>query len=126
MLTPQKAADVAGVSRKTIMDAVNAHYLHAVRNNRGHWQISETDLQAWMDGRETKAPTTKTDDTTSDASVEVAVLQERLVAAEKQTEIYRQQLSDANDEKANLVGLLKEAQRRRSWREVLFGRAGDS
>ena len=126
MLTPQKAADTAGVSRKTIMDAINAHYLHAIQNNRRRWQIAETDLQAWMDGREIKVTATKPDATTSDASVEVAVLHERLVAAEKQTEIYRQQLSDANDEKANLVEVLREAQRRRSWREILFGRGGNS
>ena len=124
MLTPQKSADTAGVSRKTIMDAINAHYLHAIRNNRGHWQIEETDLQAWMDGRETKATATKPDDTTSDKSVEVAVLHERLIAAEKQSEIYLQQLSDAKAEKADLVELLRQAQRRRSLWEALFGRAG--
>ena len=121
MLTPQKAADVAGVSRKTVMDAINAHYLHAVRNNRGHWQITETDLQTWMDGREPKLTATSSSATTIDKSVEVAVIQERLVAAEKQTEIYRQQLDQERTEKAKLMDMLTEAQRRRGLIEFLFG-----
>ena len=124
MLTPQKAADTAGVSRKTIMDAINAHYLHAIKNNRGHWQIAETDLQAWMDGRETKVTATKPNATTSDVSVQVSVLEERLLSYQKQSKIYLQQLDEAKADKARLMTLLEEAQRKRGLWELLFGRAG--
>jgi excisionase family DNA binding protein len=51
MHSPQKAAGIAGVSRKTIVDAINAKKLYASRNNRNHWVISENDLKAWMDSR---------------------------------------------------------------------------
>ena len=64
MYSPQKSAEIAGVSRKTVMDAINAKKLNATRNNRNHWVISKDDLKAWMDTRGVKLKP----DTSSDAS----------------------------------------------------------
>ena len=50
-LTPQKAADRAGVSRGTIMNAINDKSLLAIRDNRNRWQISPEKLSEWMTGR---------------------------------------------------------------------------
>ena len=49
--SPQEASVVAKVSRKTIMDAINAQRLNATRNNRNHWVIASDDLEAWIASR---------------------------------------------------------------------------
>lgn len=51
MLTPNEAAKVAKVSRPTIMKSISDKALHAIRDNKNRWQISEDALQEWMQGR---------------------------------------------------------------------------
>ena len=121
MLTPQKAANKAGVSRKTIMDAIAAGKITAKRDNRNRWQIDDADLQRWMDAREPRQPNQITAANTA-TIMEVAVLEERLLSAHKQIEIHLQQLDDAKTEKMRLMTLLEDAQRRRGLWEMLFGR----
>jgi excisionase family DNA binding protein len=70
MHSPQKAAGIAGVSRKTVMDAINAQKLNATRNNRNHWVISKDDLKAWMDSRGVKPKPETSSDTITQLSVE--------------------------------------------------------
>ena len=53
--SPQKAAGIAGVSRKTVMGAINGRKLKAKRNNRDYWIISKVDLKTWMDSIRVKA-----------------------------------------------------------------------
>jgi len=53
--SPQKAAGIAGVSRKTVMGAINGGKLKAKRNNRDYWVISKVDLKTWMGSRRVKA-----------------------------------------------------------------------
>ncbi len=57
-LSPQQAADKAGVSRRTIMVAIENKALHSTRNNRNHHKIEESDLEKWMEAR--MKPTTDT------------------------------------------------------------------
>ena len=45
-MTPAQAATAAGVSRWTIMRAINSQQLKAHRNNRNEWQIAEDALAA--------------------------------------------------------------------------------
>lgn len=45
-MTPQQAAHLSGVSRWTIMRAINSQQLKAHRNNRNRWQIAHADLAA--------------------------------------------------------------------------------
>ena len=73
MHSPQKAAGIAGVSRKTVMDAINAQKLNATRNNRNHWIISEDDLMAWMDSRGVKPKPDTSSVTSSDAITRLSV-----------------------------------------------------
>ena len=61
VLSPQKAAERAGVSRKTVMDQIHAGKLKAERNNLNRWQIAPDDLEAWLSYR---VATRKTDTTT--------------------------------------------------------------
>lgn len=46
-MSPAQAAQVAGVSRWSIMRAINAHDLQAHRDNRNHWRIAPDDLDRW-------------------------------------------------------------------------------
>lgn len=50
-LTPQQAAERAGVSRGTIMNAIKDSSLSAFRDNRNRWQIPVEDLSKWMSER---------------------------------------------------------------------------
>lgn len=118
MLSPQKAADRAGVSRKTIMDAITSQKLHAIRDNRNRWQIAEDDLERWMEGRTDRKISPPTTDTSSDT----IRLEEQLKSALKEAGMYREQLEKSEAEKERLMDLLKEAQRRRSWLEILTGK----
>jgi hypothetical protein len=101
------------------MDAREAGKLNAVRNNRNHWQIKEDDLKEWMNNRSPR----KVLDTISEVSVEGSILSERLVAAQKEVSFYQAQLEKSETEKARLVGILKDAQRKRSLWEILFGQS---
>ena len=55
MYSPQKAAGIADVNRKTVMGAINSGKLKAKRNNRDYWVISKVDLMTWMESRRVKA-----------------------------------------------------------------------
>jgi excisionase family DNA binding protein len=46
-MSPAQAAQVAGVSRWTIMRAIKAQELQAIRDNRNHWQIAPDALDKW-------------------------------------------------------------------------------
>lgn len=47
-ISPAQAAHIAGVSRWTIMRAINNHELKANRDNRNHWRIVSDDLELWV------------------------------------------------------------------------------
>ena len=54
--TTDQAAEIAGVHRQTVGDALRAGELHGVqRKTRGNWRISEDALRAWIDGEEYEA-----------------------------------------------------------------------
>mgnify|MGYP003380966825 FL=1 len=46
-MSPAQAAQATGVSRWTIMRAIKAHELRAVRDNRNQWRITSDDLDRW-------------------------------------------------------------------------------
>jgi excisionase family DNA binding protein len=46
-MSPAEAAQIAGVSRWTIMRAIKSHDLQATRDNRNHWRISSLELDKW-------------------------------------------------------------------------------
>lgn len=50
-LTPQQAAERAGLSRGTIMNAIKDSSLSAFRDNRNRWQIPIEELSKWMSKR---------------------------------------------------------------------------
>jgi len=46
-MSPAQAAQVAGVSRWTIMRAIKSHDLQASRDNRNQWRITAEALETW-------------------------------------------------------------------------------
>ena len=46
-MSPTQAAQVANVSRWTIMRAIKSHNLQAIRDNRNQWRITADALEAW-------------------------------------------------------------------------------
>lgn len=46
-MSPAQAAQVASVSRWTIMRAINSQELQAIRDNRNQWRIAHDDLDRW-------------------------------------------------------------------------------
>lgn len=53
-LTPNQAAKTLGISRRTIMRAIQQRNLHAIRDNRNQWQIDGTDLAQWAPNEHAK------------------------------------------------------------------------
>lgn len=96
MLSPQQAADQAGVSRRTIMVAIEKMALKATRNNRNNWLITKDDLRSWMDQRATptRAEPDTPNDTDQELSITIARLEERLTAAEQRADDLAETLSD--------------------------------
>ena len=52
-MSPAQAAQIANVSRRTIMRAIDILELKATRDNRNHWKIAPEDLHAWTDAHTT-------------------------------------------------------------------------
>lgn len=69
-LSPQQAADRAGVSRKAIMDAIKAEKIRAWKSNEsGRWEVVPESLQTWIEARTTRGAVTL--DVTNPSSVAV-------------------------------------------------------
>ena len=124
MLSPQKAADKVKVSRKTIMNAINAKALHARRNNRNRYEIDEDDLKAWSDSRENVVLS----DTPTATFNESIRLEEQLVAA-KNTIVERDNtIAEIKADKDTAIADLKterddwKSQAQRSMWQRLFGK----
>lgn len=146
MVSPQKAAEIAGVSRRTIMVAIESKALKAERNNRNHWRITEEDLGAWMASRspQVKPAPLEPSGTPTEDDLIAAVLREQLRAAEdeagklrdwieKREADHRVQIEDItkrmdaalaqrNTDYQQALDLLREASRKRGLWELIFGK----
>jgi excisionase family DNA binding protein len=97
MLSPQKAAEEAGVSRRTIMVAIESQQLKAHRNNKNHWKIRPEDLEEWLQERGTfKKPTIS--DSSSDSNSEIS-LKIKLVEVETKLEAAERTIENLQNEK---------------------------
>jgi molecular chaperone GrpE (heat shock protein) len=127
--SPQKAADIAGVSRTAIMSAIKSGKLLSKKNNRGHHRIAPEELNRWIEGRGGRRQTESASATDTQTATEIAVLREQLKASLKDADNLREQLEREWEqlereraEKTELFDLLKEAQRRRGLLEILTGK----
>lgn len=78
-MSPAQAAQTAGVSRWTIMRAINSQELQAVRDNRNQWRIAPDDLDRW------RASTVRTEPDLH--TPEAAKLREKLAAETARAEV---------------------------------------
>lgn len=69
MLTPQKAASQAKVSRGTIMNAIKDGSLVAFRDNKNRWQIRPEELSKWLSSRTANISDNATQAITSEKSL---------------------------------------------------------
>lgn len=106
-MSPTQAAQMIGVSRRTIMRAIERLELQANRDNRNHWRIDPADLSAWA------APTGQMP--TSEA---IAELRERLsaeTARANAAERARDQAEADRDRWQIMAEKLTDRQRRGWW-----------
>lgn len=55
LYTPHQVALRTGISRRSVMRAINSGQLPAVRNGRGHWQVRRDDMLGWSGRTPTEA-----------------------------------------------------------------------
>lgn len=56
--TPASAAKIAGCGRASIMRAIDAKKIEAIRDNRNRWRISEEALLKWIESKQVTTPST--------------------------------------------------------------------
>lgn len=98
MLSPQKAADQAKVSRKTIMDQIHAGKLNATRNNHNRWQIAQEDLDTWLSDR---IPVRKSEDKTDTYSDILKKLELENVTLRASLEASEQLIAELREDRAH-------------------------
>ena len=111
-MSPAQAAQVAGVSRWSILRAIKSLKLKAKRDNRNGWRIAPDDLAAW---RAAQGAHIVRDGAAAHAAAQddaVAEVRERLVEAER-----RAAVAEARADAAERARDLAEAQAE-AWRAM--------
>jgi excisionase family DNA binding protein len=102
-MTPKEAAEVAKVSRKTIMNNIQSLSLPATRNNSNRWVIQKEDLEDWLQkrvGKQAESPSETISETSREvleAKLEAAHqrqvdLQDQIAALEEDRDQWKQML----------------------------------
>lgn len=86
MLSPAQVAQLAGVSRRTVMRAIDGHDLRAIRDNKNRWKVSPEDASSWASAQcapSEQPPTEPTPSPTDLSAIQAENIQlrERLTAA---------------------------------------------
>lgn len=97
-MSPAHAAQVAKVSRRTIMRAVESREIQATRNNKNQWQITEEALKIWMGAQWAPITNAHQESPTTPTSENVE-LTAKLAAAETRAELLSTQLDDVKAER---------------------------
>jgi excisionase family DNA binding protein len=113
-MSPAHAAQAKNVSRRTIMRAIEALELKAIRDNRNHWKIDPQDLDKWADTQcapsEHAHPTLPT--------MPIPDLEAKLAVAEAQRDAAREQLAGVQEDRdrwRNMAEKLTDKPRRSWW-----------
>jgi excisionase family DNA binding protein len=94
-MSPAQAAQMKGVSRRTIMRAIEMHELKAFRDNRNHWKIDPQELDMWAGAQ--WAPTGHAHlDVPALPSPDLAIL---LARVEAERDALREQLEQIKDDR---------------------------
>lgn len=124
-LSPQEAAKRAGCGRTSIMRALSAGHLRAIRDNENRWRIEPDALNDWLSMRRSpdrQGPVMAEGQlsvTTSDTPETLA----RLAAAEARAEALAAQVDDLKSERDRLLTIVeRQSEPRPSLLMRLFGR----
>jgi excisionase family DNA binding protein len=118
-LTPAQAAQRSGVSRWTIMRAIKATEIQALRDNHNHWKINEKSFENWCDAR--GAHTVHAQDVAQDAHVSAQVDgtdKIRIAELEVETRMLKDQLDEVKEDRE---AWKRQAERLSAPRIGLFG-----
>jgi excisionase family DNA binding protein len=114
-MSPAQAAHSKGVSRRTIMRAIETHNIRAVRDNRNHWKIDPVDLDTWANAQ--CAPSEHAhSELPAVSTLDLAV---RVAVAEAQRDAAREQLigvQEDRDQWRRMAEKLAEKPKRSWWR----------
>lgn len=114
------------------MNAIEAHKLQASRNNKNHWQITEDDLEKWMEGRDRppspagESTTESSSDTSSETTemrVEINRLQVELKATCEQLDEVRVDRDAWRDQAQDLARRPASTEPRKGLLARIFGNA---
>jgi excisionase family DNA binding protein len=114
-MSPAHAAQSKNVSRRTIMRAVEALDLKAVRDNRNHWKINPQDLDRWAGAQ--CAPSGHAHPTLP--TMPTSDFEARLTVAEAQRDAAREQLAGVQEDRdrwREMAEKLADKPRRSWWR----------
>lgn len=96
-LSPAQAAQRSGVSRWTIMRAIQSSEIEALRDNRNHWRINEKSLDDWCSARGAHTVAAQVD---AQPEAQVDLVQSvRIAELEVETKLLRQQIEDLKDDR---------------------------
>jgi excisionase family DNA binding protein len=122
-LTPQKAAQRAGVGRTTIMRALEREELKAMRDNAGRWKISSDSLDDWVSMRPVRSDVGQSPSAVSDSDhgQELAAAKVEIATLKAQKDGLEARLSDAHAERDRIAATLDKAlEARRGFLERIF------
>lgn len=114
-MSPAQAAQVAGVSRWTIMRAINAQELKAIRDNRNHWQIAPDALDRWRAYTVRTPDASHTPHTYQDSPETLAKLAAETARADAAERARDQAEADRDAWKKQATALLPAPRKRRRW-----------
>ena len=107
-LSPAQAAQVASVSRWTIMRAIKTHDLKASRDNKNHWKINPEDLSEWSTSAVRTVEAAHPVHTPTDSAETLA----KVAALEAENSQLHERLSEAKEDRDAWRAM---AQSRRWW-----------
>ena len=118
-MSPAQAAQVAGVSRWTIMRAIKVQELQAIRDNRNHWQIAPDALDRWRTSTVRTPDAAHTHQDSPETLAKLAAETARADGAEallsREREALDEMRADRDAWKQQATALLTAPPRRRWW-----------
>lgn len=124
-LSPKQAATRAGCGRTSIVRALSAGHLRAIRDNEGRWQIEPEALDDWLSMRRTpdrQSPTVSGEHLLP-APSDTAETLSKLAASEARAEALAAQVDDLKAERDRLLSIIeRQSEPRPGILMRLFGR----
>ena len=106
LISPAQAAEIIGVSRRTIMRAIETQNLQAFRDNKNHWKIEMKALNQWKSTEHARSEH-------AHSEAPAISLQDMAIAlgrAEAERDALREQLEQTKEDRDHWRGLAERQQ----------------